>query len=114
MAPATDGEEQLWTSSTRLSFNPSRNPLACTVDPAGRSLGLCVRRMSAGVRGLDLELRRRAMQGVCSLVMFVPAPQDVTTPPQVGLSVKWCQNYLLSLRVDIHAEYVEQRAGSVR
>lgn len=84
----TDREEpviSLSTSSTPLQFNSSLNPLVCTVDPGGRNLRLCVRGMSA--QGLDPEQRRRAIQGACSLVMFVPAPQDITTPPQVWLAV---------------------------
>lgn len=115
--PMTDREGpqiSLSTSSTPLSFNPSNTasntPLMCTLDPRGREVRLCVRGMSVGVQGLDLEQKRRAIQGVCSLVMFVPAPQDATTPPQVGPAVLnvAMEPILISLCVDVHVEYVEQ------
>lgn len=69
-----------------VSLSISSTPLSFP-DPGGRNLRLCVRGMGAGAQGLDLEQRRQAIQGACSLAMFVPAPRNSTTPPQVGLTV---------------------------
>ena len=78
------------TSSPLLCSESAES--AAEPDPYSRRMVLSVFGVCTGAcGGLDVEQRRLAVQGARSLVVYVPAPRDVTTtPPQVSsICMQW-------------------------